>query len=200
MKNRSSKKSSAPLRVPITTAKKITGAVIIALIIAYQWYAESTQTNTPTVVSRPGINSTTDFPASGNASATLEGRYLQNGQGENPVSPAGLIYTSGKSGHRSKHVLRHARDEPERDGPHGVFDVQGNDVFRLIDEAYELIQSKSYRVQVIPEDDGKTEYVIQMNRRIGYLGGQVGARKNHPPLERLNLVLGDNRVITAYPY
>lgn len=200
MKNRSSKKSSAPLRVPMTTAKKITGAVIIALIIAYQWYAESTQTNTPTVVSRPGTNSTTDFPASGNASATLEGRYLRNGQGENLVSPAGLIYTSGRSGHRSKHVLRHARDEPERDGSHGVFDVQGNDVFRLIDEAYELIQSKSYRVQVIPEDDGKTEYVIQMNRRIGYLGGQVGARKNHPPLERLNLVLGDNRVITAYPY
>jgi hypothetical protein len=80
-----------------------------------------------------------------------------------------------------------------------VFDVQGNDVFRLIDEAYELIQSKSYRVQVIPEDDGEMEYVIEMNRRIGYLGGQVGARKNHPPLERLNLVLGDNRVITAYP-
>ena len=120
---------------------------------------------------RPGVNSTTDFPASGSASATLEGRYLRNGQGENLVSPAGWIYTRGKSGHRSKHVLRHERDEPEPDGPLGVFDVQGNDVFRLIDEAYELIQSKSYRVQVIPEDDGKMEYVIEMNRCIGYLGG-----------------------------
>ena len=116
--------------------------MIIALIIAYQWYAESTQTNTPTVVSRPGVNSTTDFPASGSASATLEGRYLRNGQGDNLVSPAGWIYTPGKSGHRSKPVLRHERDEPEPDDPLGVFDVQGNDVFRLIDEAYELIQDQ----------------------------------------------------------
>ncbi len=115
------------------------------------------------------------------------------------MSPAGLVYTSGRSGHRSKHVMRHASDEPDRPGPQGVFEAQGNNVFPLIDEAYEWIQSDSNRVKTIPEENGKTEHVIDMNRRIGYLGGETGARKNHPPLERLNLVLGDNRVITAYP-
>ncbi|MDA7858706.1 hypothetical protein N9B05_02710 [Mariniblastus sp.] len=196
MKNRSSK----PLRVPKITAKKIVGAVIIVLIIAYQWYAESTPPRDAAVTSQPGISSATTSKTPDNGTATLTGSYLRDGRGENLLSPAGLVYSSGRSGHRSKHVMRHASDEPDRPGPHGVFDAQGDDVFRLIDEAYELIQSGSKRVQTIPEENGKVEYVINMNRRIGYLGGESGARKNHPPLEKLNLVLGDNRVITAYPY
>ncbi|MGI9496097.1 MAG: hypothetical protein ACR2NK_08610 [Mariniblastus sp.] len=194
------RRPSKPLRTPKITGKRIFSALIIALIIAYQWYAESTLTPDPTVSPQSGVITTPRSQAPDNATATLETRYLREGRGENLLSPAGLVYTSGRSGHRSKHVMRHASDEPDRPGPHGVFDAQGDDVFRLIDEAYELIQSGSNRVKTIPEENGKTEYVIDMNRRIGYLGGETGARKNHPPLERLNLVLGDNRVITAYPY
>ena len=194
------RRPSKPLRTPKITGKRIFSALIIALIIAYQWYAESTLTPDPTVSPQSGVITTPRSQAPDNATATLETRYLREGRGENLLSPAGLVYTSGRSGHRSKHVMRHASDEPDRPGPHGVFDAQGDDVFRLIDEAYELIQSGSNRVKTIPKENGKTEYVIDMNRRIGYLGGETGARKNHPPLERLNLVLGDNRVITAYPY
>ena len=194
------RRPSKPLRTPKITGKRILSALIIALIIAYQWYAESTLTPDPTVSPQSGVITTPRSQAPDNATATLETRYLREGRGENLLSPAGLVYTSGRSGHRSKHVMRHASDEPDRPGPHGVFDAQGDDVFRLIDEAYELIQSGSNRIKTIPEENGKTEYVIDMNRRIGYLGGETGARKNHPPLERLNLVLGDNRVITAYPY
>ena len=194
------KRQSTPPRITKVTPKKVISTIIIVLIVAYQWYAESTRTANSLVTPQAGVITTPSSKTSDQATSTLEGRYLRAGRGENLISPAGLIYTAGKSGHRSKHVMRHASDEPDRPGPHGVFDVQGDDVFRLIDEAYELIQSDSNRVKTIPEEDGKTEYVIQMNRRIGYLGGEAGARKNHPPLKRLNLVLGDNRVITAYPY
>ena len=191
--------STAP-RIPKITVKKLLSAIIIVLIIAYQWYAESTSITDTVATPQPSVSSTTTSQTPDNATATLEHRYLRDGRGENLLSPAGLVYTSGRSGHRSKHVMRHASDEPDRPGPHGVFDAQGDDVFRLIDEAYELIQSGSNRVKTIPEGNGKTEYIIHMNRRIGYLGGEAGARKNHPSLDRLNLVLGENRVITAYPY
>ena len=194
------KRPSTPPRIPKITVKKLLSAIIIVLIIAYQWYAESTSITDTGATPQPGVFSTTTSQTPDNATATLEGRYLRDGRGENLLSPAGLVYTSGRSGHRSKHVMRHASDEPDRPGPHGVFDAQGDDVFRLIDEAYELIQSGSNRVNTIPEENGKTEYIIKMNRRIGYLGGETGARKNHPSLDRLNLVLGENRVITAYPY
>jgi hypothetical protein len=194
------KRPSTPPRIPKITVKKLLSAIIIVLIIAYQWYAEPTSITDTGATPQPGVFSTTTSQTPDNATATLEGRYLRDGRGENLLSPAGLVYTSGRSGHRSKHVMRHASDEPDRPGPHGVFDAQGDDVFRLIDEAYELIQSGSNRVKTIPEENGKTEYIIKMNRRIGYLGGETGARKNHPSLDRLNLVLGENRVITAYPY
>lgn len=196
MKRRPSKR----LRTPKINGRRLLSAFIIALIIAYQWYAEPTLTPETTATPQSGVITTTRSQTPDNATATLESRYLRDGRGANLLSPAGLVYTSGRSGHRSKHVMRHASDEPDRPGAHGVFDAQGDDVFRLIDEAYELIQSGSNRVKTIPEENGKTEYVIDMKRRIGYLGGETGARKNHPPLERLNLVLGDNRVITAYPY
>jgi len=127
------------------------------------------------------------------------GPYLKPDGGRNLKSPAGLIYTGGRE-HRSDHVLRHAKDMPDRPGTHGVFTANGDDVFRLVDEAYELVKSKSKQVKMTPANDGKTEYVIDMKRKIGYKGGQSGKRSNHPPLYKVKLILGDNRVITAYPY
>ncbi|MFT5408455.1 MAG: hypothetical protein ACI9NC_001164, partial [Verrucomicrobiales bacterium] len=54
------------------------------------------------------------------------------------VSPAGLRYVGrdaeGKT--RKAHVLRHARNQPDRAGSHGVFDADGDEVFRVIDEAW----------------------------------------------------------------
>ena len=79
-------------------------------------------------------------------------------------------------------------------------DADGDDVFRLVDEAYRLIQSKSPQVKTTPANDGKTEYLIDMKRKIGYLGGQTGNRKNHPSLYKVKLILAEDRVITAYPY
>lgn len=135
-------------------------------------------------------------------SQPLAKQYLSDGQRGAKVSPAGLIYTNSRSGeHRTEHVLRHAADQPNRSGSHGVFKVdEDDDVFRLIDEAYALIKQKSKQVKSEPERDGKKAYVIDLKRTIGYKGGQSGKRSGHPKLSKMKLILADDRVITAYPY
>jgi hypothetical protein len=130
--------------------------------------------------------------------------YLRSGSRGAKVSPAGLTYTSSRSGeHRTEHVLRHANDMPNRPGNHGVFDADGDDVFRLIDEAYGLIKKNSKQVRKDKPRAGeeyKAAYEVDMRRRIGYRGGKSGNRAGKPPLRKIKLVLADDRVITAYPY
>ena len=128
--------------------------------------------------------------------------YLSDGRRGAKVSPAGLIYTNSRSGeHRTEHVLRHAADQPNRSGSHGVFNVdEDDDVFRLIDEAYGMIKQNSKQVKSEPERDGKKAFVIDMKRTIGYKGGQSGKRSGNPKLSKMKLILADDRVITAYPY
>ncbi len=131
--------------------------------------------------------------------------YLSEGKKGKMLSPAGLVYNSSRSGeHRTEHVLRHAHDMPSRPGNHGVFDANGDDVFRLLDEAYKMIQSNSRQVskdKPRPGEEYKTAYVIDMNRRIGYRGGKSGNRAGKPKLSKIKLVLANgNQVITAYPF
>lgn len=127
--------------------------------------------------------------------------YLKDGRRGTKISPAGLVYTGSRSGeHRTEHVLRHAQDQPNRPGNHGVFDADGDEVFRLIDEAYALIQKNSRQVSKDPPRDGKTAYLIDMKRRIGYRGGKSGNRAGKPAAKKMKLILAENRVITAYPY
>jgi len=124
--------------------------------------------------------------------------YLTSGR--NRESPAGLVYGMGGGGeHRTDHVLRHAKDQPNRPS-HGVFEAQGDDLFRLIDEAYELVKSKSRQVKS-EKSRGNMAHVIDMKRKVGYKGGESGKRAGHPALYKIKLILADgNRVITAYPY
>ncbi|MFT5299412.1 MAG: hypothetical protein ACI87E_003196 [Mariniblastus sp.] len=123
------------------------------------------------------------------------GSYLLPAGGKNLKSPGGLIY----SGDRSDHVLRHDHDMPERP-THGVFTANGDDVFRLIDEAYVLIKAKSSQVRTKEAGGGKTEYVIDLKRKIGHKGGQSGKRQSNPALYKVKLILADNRIVTAFPY
>jgi hypothetical protein len=152
--------------------------------------------------SRPK-GSTQDGNRSGSRAeaATPDKPYLKDGRRGTKVSPAGLVYTGSRSGeHRTEHVLRHAKDQPNRPGNHGVFDADGDDVFRLIDEAYGLIKKNSRQVSKDPPRDGKTAYLINMNRRIGYRGGKSGNRAGKPAAKKMKLILAEDRVITAYPY
>jgi len=114
-------------------------------------------------------------------------------------SPAGLRYGPGSSeGHRWKHVLRHTSDQPNRPGPHGVFDDQDEQLVALIDEAYELAQQGGRRVRT-KRDRQRTIHTVDMQRRIGFVGGQVGGRQSHPPAHGLKLILEGSNVISAYP-
>jgi len=116
------------------------------------------------------------------------------------ISPAGLKYVGrdpeGRT--RREHVLRHARDFPDRDGPHGVFDGGEGLAFAWIDLAWEKVRSQKIKPDA---EDSRETYTVPMGQRVGYLGGETGARRNHPPLNRVFLVVrrGTTEVITAFP-
>lgn len=125
--------------------------------------------------------------------------FLQPAGGKNLRSPAGLIYGMAASGeHRVDHVMRHAKDDRNRPS-HGVFDGDQETILQAIDEAYELVKSKSKYVQT-ESSQGNTAYTVSLGRRIGYEGGEKGQRSNNKPLKSIRLILDGERLITAYPY
>lgn len=114
-------------------------------------------------------------------------------------STAGLRYGPGsREGHRLKHVLLHARDQPNRTGSHGVFDGDRETILALLDEAFQIAQERGPPVE-IEEQGARTVYTVDMDRRVGYVGGQRGGRRNHPACRHVRMVLEGNNVITAFP-
>lgn len=115
------------------------------------------------------------------------------------VSTAGLHYRPGSAdGHRLDHIMRHAEDDLSKP-VHGVFLGDRDAILKLIDEAY-LIALKRGPPQVIVEDeDDRTVYTVDMKKKIGYVGGEVGQRKKKPACTKLRIVLEGTNVITAFP-
>jgi hypothetical protein len=110
------------------------------------------------------------------------------------VSTSGLVYSQ----YRIDHVMEHSRDNPDKPS-HGVFEGTRDEILALIDEAYQLAQKRG-PPQVVIEDQGdRTTYTVNLNRKIGHGGGQSGARRRHPPLKMIKIVLEEDEVITAYP-
>lgn len=116
------------------------------------------------------------------------------------ISPEGLKFVGrdpeGLS--RRDHVLRHARDQPNRAGPHGVFDGGEDYVFALLDKAWEIRKKRNIR----PQNEGeRSSYTIPMGQRVGFLGGKSGKSRGNPPLSRIFIVVrsGTTEVITAFP-
>ena len=125
--------------------------------------------------------------------------FLESIGGKNLRSPAGLIYGMGGGGeHRVDHVMKHGVDDPDRPS-HGVFDGDKATILKLLDEAYEMVKSKSKSVKS-ESSQGNTAYTISMGRKIGYEGGEKGNRSGNRGLNSVRLVLDGERVITAYPY
>ena len=115
-------------------------------------------------------------------------------------TPAGLLYTMGPRGeHRIEHVMRHAKDQPNRP-VHGVFTGGGDQdaVLQIVDDAYSLVKSKSPRAKY-ESSDGKDKYDVDMQRKVGFDGGQKGKRNNQRSLNKVRMILDGNRVITAFP-
>ncbi|MEZ5299294.1 MAG: hypothetical protein R3F11_01285 [Verrucomicrobiales bacterium] len=99
---------------------------------------------------------------------------------------------------RKEHVLRHAKNQPDRRGSHGVFDGGEEMAFQIIDEAWKKAQKSGIR----PKSEGDSlAYTIPMGRRVGYLGGTAGRARGNPALTTVFIVLkkGTKDVITAFP-
>lgn len=120
--------------------------------------------------------------------------------GELYESTAGLRYGLGsREKHRIQHVMRHAQDQPKRPGKHGVFDAnKQQEVLAVIDEAYLVAKLRKKRA-TIKKEGKRTVYTVDMNRRIGYVGGRVGNQRGHPAAHHLRMVLEGRNVITAFP-
>ena len=110
-------------------------------------------------------------------------------------SPAGLVYDQ----YRIDHVMEHTEDNTDKPS-HGVFDVTTQDeVLAIVDEAFDLTKKRG-PPQVVTEDEGdRTAYTVNLNRKVGRAGGQSGARRRNPPLQKIKIVVEDTRVITAFP-
>ena len=122
--------------------------------------------------------------------------WLKNIGGKNYKSPAGLVYGGGRE-HRIDHVLLHCKDDLSKP-THGVFTGDAVGVMKMIDEAYEMVKSKSDKVDSQKSGD-KMTHTVSMGRVIGHTGGQKAKRSGRKELRKIKLVLADNRVITAFP-
>lgn len=133
---------------------------------------------------------TIDTPALG------ELREIRNNVFE---STAGLRYVSGSvDGHRLKHVMKHAKDDLSKP-KHGVFEGDRDQILAVIDEAYEKTKKGGKDVRK-SEEGARTVYIVNLGRKIGYVGGSSGERSGNPDCRYVQLVLeDDNVVITAYP-
>lgn len=114
-------------------------------------------------------------------------------------STAGLRYGPGsREGHRLSHLFRHAEDDPDRPGSHGVFEGGREKTLEVLDEAWLKAEKGGKDVQS-KKEEGRVVYTINMQRRIGYVGGQSGKRSGKPAATHVRMVLEGKNVITAYP-
>ncbi len=116
-------------------------------------------------------------------------------------SAAGLTYVpSQPDGHRIRHVMLHAKDDPSKK-IHGVFDGDQEQILAVIDEAFlKSRKTPEGRDVRIEKQNQRRVITVRLDRRIGYVGGQDGKRQRHPECRFLRLVLeSDDVVVTAYP-
>ncbi|QDV43163.1 hypothetical protein Enr13x_30170 [Stieleria neptunia] len=155
---------------------------------------------TPTPAPIPSSHgpSADDHQDAGDSNADLHYGLLREIRPNVFRSPEGLQYVPGSAeGHRLEHLRRHTQDMPSRPGKHGVFDGGMEGALVTIDDAYERAQANQRSTKQTDRD--RTIYTVDMERRVGYVGGREGKRQNHPIARRVKLVLEDTIVITAYP-
>ncbi|MDC7120212.1 hypothetical protein OMK64_01525 [Cellulomonas fimi] len=111
-------------------------------------------------------------------------------------SPAGLLFgpdPDTRFDSRVDHVLHHAADVPTRPGAHGVFIV---DPLRTTDEAWRAARRGDAVVQV---QGPRTVYFVNMQRDVGFVGGQSGVTSGNPPVSYIKIVTEGDHVISSYP-
>jgi hypothetical protein len=60
-------------------------------------------------------------------------------------------------------------------------------------------RAKSGQKTTTQVDDDRTIYTVDLESRVGYVGGSSGRRRDNPPARRVRLVLEGNNVVTAFP-
>ncbi len=94
--------------------------------------------------------------------------------------------------------MQHAKDDLSKP-KHGVFEGAEHEILAVIDEAYEKAKKGGKDVRKSLQDE-RIAYIVNLGRKIGYVGGSSGKRDGNPDCHYLQLVLEDeNVVITAYP-
>jgi hypothetical protein len=196
--------------------KKIAGLIVVTILLfIYSQYiapnldspdVDSADVDAGTTDNASGKSSVRDGADSKSASKkglsradqNLLGQLKERAAGE-MVSTAGLRYTRGsQEGHRLKHIQRHDNDMPSREGSHGVFAGDEAKMLAIIDEAYLLVKDKD-RAASIRRDGSRSICTVNLKRNIGFLGGTAGKRRENPQLQRVRLILENDRLITAYP-
>jgi hypothetical protein len=133
------------------------------------------------------------------SSENLKFGFLKSLGRDRYESPAGLIYARGsEEGHRLDHLERHLQNDPNRVGPHGVFEGSMEAFLRAIDDTYRRARGHAKGTRTRNEE-AETVYEAPFDKPIGYLGGTVGRERGNPPLKRMRVVVRDKNVITAFP-
>jgi hypothetical protein len=217
--------SASPGKSKKTWQSKAVGIGILVLIVGYVLFRPSLEkwlgvslpsiTNSNQQADNPNDNNSNTDPKpndgqsgnsnspngspNGGSSDGSEGPLLTKLQDGGAKLQSGLVFPGSRNGEtRLEHVMRHDDDQPNRSGMHGVFDGDETDLLEVVDEAYEMILNKSPRVRA-KKEGARTVYDVDMQRRIGFVGGRVGAERRHPAARKVRLVLEGNKVITAYP-
>ena len=178
------------------------GVAVVAYLLLQPVLERSLGIDLPGLADVSVVTSETDSRASHSTELPNEGdieNILSSQSRATYQSPAGLRYTrSSQHGHRLKHLLAHATDQPDRPGQHGVFDSDDAvEVVGLVDEAFR--QALAVIATRVDFEAEQTVYTVNCGSRIGYLGGESGKRRGHPAASYLRLVIEENRLITAFP-
>ncbi len=186
----------------------VLGSLLLGYVFARPVLERSLGVSLPSLASESGIEPIADsLPSEAPSSAPA-----RRGSSQVPVvpqlkdlgrevyqSPAGLIYTRGSQhGHRLKHLMAHAKDQPQRPGQHGVFDSDDpSEVLQIVDEAYR--QALVGQRTAVDQEGERKVYTVNLGRRIGYIGGQSGNRRGNPAARHVRLVVQGKNLITAFP-
>ena len=193
------------------------GVLVIGYLVAAPWLNASLGWNLPVLTdsgpaglpqqesNRP-VDPSADHsdkkrvPGQSAADARVIGDILASQSNADYQSPAGLRYTRGsRHGHRLRHLMAHAEDQPNRPGQHGVFDeTEALRVVGLVDEAYQQA-IRGQRTMTDQEGD-RTVYNVELGRRIGYIGGESGNRRGRPAAQHIRIVVEGKDFVTAFPY
>jgi hypothetical protein len=98
-----------------------------------------------------------------------------------------------------RNVLAGAQDDEMAERPHGVFDAGRRGALGVVSEAWDRAQRGGAGVSVQRQRNGATVYTVAMDRRVGFIGGRMGAQAGRPEAQHVRLVVRNGALLTAFP-